>query len=83
MLEHFEVLQKRGCTLASIGTLSMPLRQIIDSKNWRNLAAEMRLVAAEITDTDGMVIALRVAKDLEWFSEWFDLQSERQTTTAP
>jgi hypothetical protein len=43
----------------------------------------MRLVAAEITDTDGMVIALRVAKDLEWFSEWFDLQSERQTTTAP
>jgi hypothetical protein len=61
----------------------MPPHQIIDSKNWRNLAAEMHLVAAEIADADGRVIALRVAKDLEWFAEWFDLQNERQTTKAP
>jgi hypothetical protein len=60
----------------------MPPHQIMDSKNWRNLAAEMRLVAAEIADTDGRVIALRVAKDLEWFAEWFDLQNERRPQRA-
>ena len=55
----------------------MPPTRSFDSKNWRNLAAEMRLAAAEIADADGKVIALRVAKDLEWFAEWFDLQNER------
>jgi hypothetical protein len=57
--------------------------QIVYSKNWRNLAAELRLVAAEIIDVDGKVIALRAAKDLDWFAEWFDLKKERRTTKRP
>ena len=58
-------------------------RQIVYSKNWRNLAAELRLVAAEIIDVDGKVIALRAARDLDWFAEWFDLKKERRTTKRP
>jgi hypothetical protein len=53
-----------------------------DPKLWLECAAEMRLVAAKITDTDGKVIALRVVKDLEWFAEWADLQKNTQPHNA-
>jgi hypothetical protein len=58
-------------------------RQIVYSKNWLNLAAEIRLMADEMTDGDGKLIALRAAKDLDWFAEWFDLKKERRTTKRP
>jgi hypothetical protein len=54
-------------------------RHIVYSRNWRNLAADMRLMAAEMADADGQIIALRAAKDLDWFAEWFDLKKERRT----
>lgn len=41
------------------------------------------MVAAEIIDVNGKVIALRAAKDLDWFAEWFDLKKERRTTKRP
>jgi hypothetical protein len=34
----------------------------------------MRLVADETTNTDGRMIALRAAKDLDWFADWFGLK---------
>jgi hypothetical protein len=58
----------------------LPRRQIVYSKNWRNLAADMRLMAAEMAGADGKIIALRAAKDLDWFAEWFDLKKERRAT---
>jgi hypothetical protein len=56
-------------------------RLVDDPKRWLECAAQMRSVAAEITDSDGRVIAVRIAKDLDWFAEWIGLQKERQTKT--
>jgi hypothetical protein len=57
------------------------LPPLIDDPNrWLECAVKMRLVAAEITDSDGKVIALRVAKDLEWFADWVDLRKNASTT---
>jgi len=54
-----------------------------DPKRWLECAADMRLVAAELTDSDGRVIALRVAKDLEWFADWVNLAKNGPKTTRP
>jgi hypothetical protein len=53
-----------------------------DPNRWLECAVKMRLVAAEITDSDGKVIALRVAKDLEWFADWVDLRKNASTTNT-
>ena len=53
-----------------------------DPNRWMEYAVKMRLVAAEITDSDGKVIALRVAKDLEWFADWVDLRKTATTTNT-
>ena len=59
------------------------LPSLIDDPNrWQEFAVKMRLVAAEITDSDGKVIALRVAKDLEWFADWVDLRKNASTTNT-
>jgi hypothetical protein len=58
-------------------------RLIDDPKRWLECAAEMRLVAFEIADSDGRVIALRVAKDLEWFADWVDLRKDAQPANTP
>jgi hypothetical protein len=56
-------------------------RLLDDPKRWLECAADMRSVAAEITDSDGRVIALRLAKDLEWFADWVSLRKNGPTTT--
>ena len=56
-------------------------RLLGDPKRWLECAADMRLVAAELTDSDGKVIALRLAKDLEWFADWVSLRKNGPTTT--
>jgi hypothetical protein len=48
-----------------------------DPKRWFECAAKMRELASEITNSDGKATALMVAKDLDWFAEWFALQTER------
>jgi hypothetical protein len=53
-----------------------------DPEGWLKCAAQMRLMAAEITDSDGKVIALRVAKDLEWFADWVDLRKNTPTANT-
>ena len=49
-------------------------RLVDDPDRWLECVADMRSVAAELTDSDGRVIAVRVAKDLEWFADWVNLR---------
>jgi hypothetical protein len=49
-----------------------------DPKRWFECAAKMRQLASEITDSDGRATALMVARDLDWFAEWFALRTERR-----
>src|SRR3984885_9039042 len=70
--------------LATCPAMASPmLPPLIDDPNrWRECAVKMRLVAAEITDSDGKVIALRVAKDLEWFAVWVGLGKNPSPTNT-
>jgi hypothetical protein len=58
----------------SVSNSVMLPRLVDDPKRWLECAAQMRSLAAEITDSDGRVIAVRTAKDLDWFAEWIGLQ---------
>ena len=78
---------KHCCTPVLLATCpanaSPMLPPLIDDPNrWLECAVKMRLVAAEITDSDGKVIALRVVKDLEWFADWVDLRKNASTTNT-
>jgi hypothetical protein len=72
---------RRPC-LRSEGSSMLP-RLVDDPDLWLECVADMRLVAAEITDSDGTMIALRVAKDLQWFADWVDLRKNAQPNNTP
>jgi len=47
-----------------------------DPNGWFQCATEMR-VLAQTMDSDGRVMALMVARDLDWLAEWLTLRNER------
>jgi hypothetical protein len=51
---------------------------IDDPKHWRARAAEMRVLAYEIKDTDAKVIMLRLVKDYDWLVDWADVQRKKR-----
>jgi hypothetical protein len=48
-----------------------------DHRHWLDCANEMRALAATIKDPSGRLLALLVAKDLDWIAEWLALQKGR------
>ena len=47
-----------------------------DPKRWFECANKMQVLASEMMDLDGRVMALKVANDLDWLAEWLVLQNE-------
>jgi hypothetical protein len=52
------------------------LPDLKDDPGRLDCAGEMRALAATIKDPSGRLLALLVAKDLDWFAEWLVLQKE-------
>ena len=48
-----------------------------DPKRWFECANKMRVLASEMMDSDGRVMVLKVASDLDWLAEWLVLRNER------
>jgi hypothetical protein len=48
-----------------------------DPERWFECANKMRVLASELMESDGRVMALKVAKDLDWLAEWLVVQNER------
>ena len=47
-----------------------------DPKRWFECANKMRVLASEMMDLDGRVMASKVADDLDWLAGWLVLQNE-------
>jgi hypothetical protein len=54
-----------------------------DPERWFECANKMRALASEMMDTDGRVMALKIAKDLDWLAEWLVVQNERSKPPPP
>jgi hypothetical protein len=53
-----------------------------DPDRWFECASQMRALASSMRDPSVKLLALRVAKDLDWFAECLALHKGRRETPA-
>ena len=50
--------------------------------HWRKCAAEMRILAEQIENSDARAIFLRLAKDYDWLADWANVQRQCSAVTS-
>jgi hypothetical protein len=79
--ERFAYLRRAGASRCHVGLTMLPSPQD-DPDRWFECASQMRALASSMRDPSVKLLALRVAKDLDWFAECLALHKGRRETPA-